>query len=76
MPELLHNHTIVRTQLLFNVSINKTQAMYACAGQRLGCSWARVIQVDGDAFVLPGSLQTLKLAEADLLPKKLEEAQD
>ena len=69
MPELLHPHSIVRTQLVYNVSVNKTQVMYACAGQRLGCSWVRVIQVDGDILMLPESLQELKKAEATLLPK-------
>ena len=75
MPELLHNHIIVRVNLIFNVSASKTQATYACASQRLGCSWARIIQVDGDAFALPTSLQELKKAETALLPKKPEEAQ-
>ena len=76
MPELLHNHIIVRVNLIFNVSASKTQATYACASQRLGCSWARIIQVDGDAFALPESLKALKQAEAGLLPKPLLEAQD
>ena len=76
MSELLHNHSIVRTQILFNVSINKTQVVYACAGQRLGCSWGRIVQVDGDAFALPQALQELKKAESALMPKALEKELD
>lgn len=72
MPELLHPHVIVRTQVLYNVSMNRSQTIYVCASQKLGCGWGRVIQVVGDVLLDPLAQAELTKAEVALAPKATE----
>ena len=76
MAELLHPHIIVRVQTMYNVSIGRTQVVYACASQQLGCGWGRVIQVVGDVLVDEPAREELKKAEAALSPKATEKELD
>ena len=76
MPELLHPHVILRVQTVYNATLDMTQVVYACAAQRLGCSWGKVIQVTGDVLISDDSRDKLKAAEAALTPKATDKELD
>lgn len=70
MPELLHKHVPIRATIIYNVHADKTQIIYICASQKLGCSWSHIIQLDGDPLF--GRVGGLKQAEAALSPQTKE----